>query len=90
MKYQVAGAQAAYGAEPGGEVDLDRLDPAVQLNVAAGVLIQLGTVGTMTCPACEVEGRKRPAKLADQSETDAHYGEKHKGLVAPEWKEEVN
>ena len=87
MKYQVA-AEQAYGVAQGGEVSLDRADPTVQLNVAAGVLIQLGTLGTMTCPACEAEGRKRPTKLADQGEVAAHYGEKHKGLAAPEWKEE--
>lgn len=90
MKYQVAGANPAYGVQVGGTVDLDYADPAVQLNVTAGVLIQEGTLGTMHCPACEAEGRKRPVKLADQAEVDQHYGEKHTGLVAPEWKEEVN
>jgi hypothetical protein len=89
VKYQVV-AEQAYGSKAGGEVDLDYSDPAVQLNVAAGVLKQVGTLGQMTCPACEAEGRKRPTKLADQSEVTTHYGEKHPGLVAPEWKEEVN
>jgi hypothetical protein len=89
VKYQVL-AEHAYGVTQGVEVDLDYADPAVQLNVAAGVLKQLGTLGTMTCPACEAEGRKRPTKLADQAEVTTHYGEKHPGLVAPEWKEEVN
>jgi hypothetical protein len=89
MKYQVT-AENAYGKHAGDEVDLDYADPAVQLNVAAGVLKQLGTLGTMTCPACDAEGRKRPTKLADQAEVTTHYGEKHAGLVAPEWKEEVN
>jgi len=88
MKYKLAAP--AYGKTVGDMIDLDYSDPAVQLNVTAGVLIQEGTAGTMTCPACEMEGRKRPTKLADQAEVDAHYGEKHPGLVAPEWKEEVN
>ena len=88
MKYKLAAD--AYGGKAGDEVELDYADPAIQLNVDAGVLIQVGTVGTMTCPACVVEGRKRPTKLADQADLDQHYGEKHKGLVAIEWKEEVN
>lgn len=88
MRYQVA-AEQAYGVAQGEEVELDRLDPGVQLNVDAGVLIQVGKVGVMHCPACEAEGRKRPVRLADQAEVTTHYGEKHPGLVAPEWKEEV-
>jgi hypothetical protein len=87
MKYQVA-AEQAYGVAQGGHVDLDHADPTVQLNVDSGILIQVGTLGEMVCPACVAEGKKRHTKLADQAEVDAHYGEKHPGLAAPEWKEE--
>jgi hypothetical protein len=86
MKYKLAAD--AYDGKAGDEVDLDHAVPAVQLNVDAGVLVQTGTLGAMNCPACEAEGKKRHTKLADQAEVDAHYGEKHPGLVAPEWRED--
>lgn len=90
MKYKIVGINPAYGKQPGDTVELDGTDPLVQLNVEGGVLLAIGTVGVMHCSACENEGRKRPTKLADQAEVDEHYGKSHPGLVAPEWKEEVN
>jgi hypothetical protein len=85
MKYKLKAA--AYGKTVGDEIDLDYADPAVQLNVDAGILEQVGKPGAMNCPACEAEGKKRHTKLSDQAEVEAHYGEHHKGLVAPQWKE---
>jgi len=89
MKYTVAGAQPAYDAQPGDEVNLDPADAGVSLNVDAGVLVPVaGQVLKMTCPACVEQGVKRPVKFGSPDELAEHYGEKHPALVAPDWKED--
>ena len=70
---------------PGDTVTLDSADPTVALNVAAGVLVAQEKAA-MTCPACANADEERV--VASVGELEAHYGEAHRGLVAPEWRED--
>lgn len=85
-KYKIVGPFPAYGVQTGDPVTLDASDPLVRINVAAGVL-ELDPDQPplkIPCPACEGQGMKRPPHFASLAELQAHYGEKHPALVAPE------
>jgi hypothetical protein len=77
---------AAYGAAPGETVTLNASDPRVQLNIAAGVLtlVKDQPPEKHPCPACAEQGVKRPLSFATSDELQAHYAEKHPGLVPPD------
>lgn len=88
-KYRVAGPNPAYGAAPGEVVTVDDSDPAVQLNIAAGVLAADGGADAaekMTCPLCVERELKQPPKFTSPDELEGHYAERHPGFATPEWR----
>ena len=80
----------AYGKQPGESVSVDPNDTLVQLNVAAGVLVEGKGVTVlapqMTCPLCRDDlEMKRPPKLSSDQELHDHYQDKHAGFAVPAW-----
>lgn len=88
----VTGPHPFLGHQPGESFDRPA-DPEGRRQVTAA--ISAGVVAyddpapddRMTCPAC-AERIKRPPKL-EAAELAEHYADRHPGLVAPDWMEDM-